>query len=157
MTKKSSRNESHVHACLANLTVENDNLVFAGQTVLQLAEIAGQTPFYAYDRSRMTSRVKELRDTLPDFVRLHFAMKANPHPVAVNHLANLVDGLDVASAGELHVALASGIQPGLISADALKSALPCVNSVPKLVLEMCAGMPQLQHNSCAVPCLFHSV
>lgn len=81
----------------------------------QLAETAGQTPFYAYDKARMTERVEELRNILPDFVKLHFAIKANPHPDIVNHFARLVDGLDVASASELKVALASGIQPDLVS------------------------------------------
>ena len=90
MTKRSAQSGPHVHACLANLTVDNDDLVFAGQTVRQLAETAGQTPFYAYDRARMTSRVIELRNSLPEFVHLHFAMKANPHPVAVNHFAELL-------------------------------------------------------------------
>jgi len=42
-------------------------------------------------------------------------MKANPMPAVVNHLAKLVDGLDVASGGELKVALESGMLPAEIS------------------------------------------
>jgi diaminopimelate decarboxylase len=42
-------------------------------------------------------------------------MKANPMPEVVKHLAGLTDGLDVASAGELAVALATGTDPRDIS------------------------------------------
>jgi diaminopimelate decarboxylase len=38
-------------------------------------------------------------------VRLHYAVKANPFPALVEHLAQHVDGFDVASGGELAVAL----------------------------------------------------
>jgi diaminopimelate decarboxylase len=42
-------------------------------------------------------------------------MKANPMPQVVQHMAGLVDGLDVASAGELAVALQTGTDPDRIS------------------------------------------
>jgi diaminopimelate decarboxylase len=42
-------------------------------------------------------------------------MKANPMPEVVAHLARLVDGLDVASAGELGIALEAGAPAGSIS------------------------------------------
>ena len=35
-------------------------------------------------------------------------MKANPMPALVGHMARLVDGIDVASAGELKLALDAG-------------------------------------------------
>jgi diaminopimelate decarboxylase len=42
-------------------------------------------------------------------------MKANPMPALVCHMAGLVDGIDVASGGELKVALDSGANPHEIS------------------------------------------
>jgi diaminopimelate decarboxylase len=42
-------------------------------------------------------------------------MKANPMPEVVRHLAGTTDGLDVASAGELRVALDTGLEPTRIS------------------------------------------
>ena len=39
----------------------------------------------------------------------------NPMPEVVRHMIGLVDGLDVASAGELRVALANGARPDLTS------------------------------------------
>jgi diaminopimelate decarboxylase len=56
-----------------------------------------------------------LRRVLPDAIELHYAIKANPMPAVVQHLMGLVDGLDIASLGELRVALDTGIDPARIS------------------------------------------
>ena len=79
-----------------------------GEALSVLAARVGQTPFYAYDRGLLRSRVAELRQALPGSVKLHFAMKANPLPAVVSCMATQVDGIDVASAGELKVALDAG-------------------------------------------------
>jgi diaminopimelate decarboxylase len=83
-------------------------LVVGGESVSLLAARAGQTPFYAYDRAVLRERVASLREALPREVKLHFAMKANPFPAVVGFMVALVDGIDVASAGELKVALDAG-------------------------------------------------
>jgi diaminopimelate decarboxylase len=90
-------------------------LVVGGRKVSALAEQVGQTPFYAYDRAVMTRKVQELRAALPEGIEIHYAMKANPMPAVVAHFAGMVDGIDVASAGEMQVALDAGVAPGLIS------------------------------------------
>jgi diaminopimelate decarboxylase len=83
-------------------------LIIGGIPITRLAARVGQTPFYAVDRQLLTQRVAELRAALPSQVKLHYAMKANPMPALVAHMAGLVDGIDVASAGELRVALDAG-------------------------------------------------
>lgn len=80
-------------------------LLVGGVPLGLLAERVGSTPFFAYDRSLLTARMALLRSVLPDGLALSYAMKANPMPAVVQHLAGLVDGIDVASAGELRVAL----------------------------------------------------
>src|SRR5690606_32541469 len=80
-----------------------------------LAERVGRTPFYAYDRAALTARVAALRAQLPATLHLHYAIKANPMPAVVQHLAGLTDGLDVASAQEMMVALDTGTSPECIS------------------------------------------
>lgn len=90
-------------------------LVVGGKRLSQLAVQVGQTPFYAYDRGLLRARVAELRAALPRAVKLHYAMKANPMPAVVGLMAGLVDGIDVASAGELKVALDAGADPAEIS------------------------------------------
>ena len=103
------------HAPMTQFPVVGDCLQIGGVPLTELAQRVGRTPFYAYDRALMARRVELLRQHLPAVVELHYAMKANPMPDVVNHLARLVDGLDVASAGELRVALASGMAPAEIS------------------------------------------
>ena len=107
-------NASLAHAPMTQFPVVNDCLQVGGIPLTELARRVGRTPFYAYDRRLITQRVELLRKHLPD-ICLHYAVKANPMPEIVRHLAALVDGLDVASAGELGIALASGTSPGAIS------------------------------------------
>ena len=66
----------------------------------RLAERVGSTPFFAYDRALLDQRVHLLREALPAALKLSYAMKANPMPAVVQHLAGLVDAIDVASAGD---------------------------------------------------------
>ena len=94
---------------------DDGELLVGGVSVSSLAARIGRTPFYAYDRAVMTRKVQELRQVLPEAVELHYAIKANPMPGVVHHLAGLVDGLDVASAGELSVALGTDKEPTDIS------------------------------------------
>jgi diaminopimelate decarboxylase len=100
-----------VHAPMTQFSVSGGELVVGGKRLSVLAAQVGQTPFYAYDRSLLRSRVAELREVLPSSVKLHYAMKANPMPAVVALMAGLVDGIDVASAGELKVALDAGANP----------------------------------------------
>ena len=93
------------HAVLHQLARDGDMLQFGGMPLNRLAQRIGRTPFYAYDLAQIAQRVASLRAALPAGVHLHYAMKANPMPAVVQWLAGLVDGIDVASAGELATAL----------------------------------------------------
>lgn len=103
------------HAEMAQFPVQGGELLVGGMPLSRLAARVGQTPFYAYDRALVRARVAQLRGALPACVGLHYAMKANPMPALVGFMAGLVDGVDVASAGELQVALDAGAQPAEIS------------------------------------------
>lgn len=104
-----------VHAPMNQFSVREGELTVGGERLSLLAARVGQTPFYAYDRSLLRARVAALRGVLPRTVKLHYAMKANPMPAVVGLMAGLVDGIDVASAGELKVALDAGANPLEIS------------------------------------------
>lgn len=106
---------SPAHAEQPFWKVEADCLVIGGQKVTDLASRVGRTPFYAYSRAAITQRIQQLRQALPRSVALHYAIKANPMQAVIAHIAPLVDGLDVASAGELRRALETGIAPEHIS------------------------------------------
>lgn len=84
---------------------------FAGQTgMLTIAgepaeRWAGDTPTFVYDMGIVAARVARFRAAVAG-VDLHYAIKANPLPALLERIAPLVDGLDVASGGELEQALA---------------------------------------------------
>ncbi len=99
------------HAPLVQFETQGNELMLGGMPLSRLAARVGQTPFYAYDRAALQRRVSELRLALPTGIKLHYAMKANPMPAVVGFMAGLVDGIDVASAGELKVALDAGADP----------------------------------------------
>ena len=63
------------------------------------------TPAYVYDFRIVAARAARLRAALPPGVAVHYAIKANPLPALLKAIAPLVDGLDVASAGEMDRAL----------------------------------------------------
>lgn len=63
------------------------------------------TPAYVYDFAIVAARIARLRAVLPAKVAVHYAIKANPLPALLKAIAPLVDGLDVASAGEMDKAL----------------------------------------------------
>ena len=103
------------HAAMRQFAIIDGNLQVAGIPLPQLAARIGRTPFYAYDRGLLTQRIAQVRAILPSSIKLHYAIKANPMPAVVCHLAKLVDGLDVASGEELTMALNTGVAAQEIS------------------------------------------
>jgi diaminopimelate decarboxylase len=80
-------------------------LTIAGRAADALVAEAGDTPLFVYDMSAVAARIGRFRSAMPA-IDLHYAIKANPLPALLAAVAPLVDGLDVASAGELATALA---------------------------------------------------
>jgi len=80
-------------------------LRIGGRTAAEWVDEAGATPLFLYDFSMIADRVARLRAALPAGVDLHYAIKANPFAPLLRAIAPLVDGLDVASSGELRAAL----------------------------------------------------
>lgn len=103
------------HVLPRQFSVADGCLQLGGIALPRLAERVGRTPFYAYDRGQIEQRVATLRRVLPAGIRLHYAMKANPMPAVVQMLAGLVDGIDIASGGELRAALDTGMVPERVS------------------------------------------
>ena len=89
--------------------IENDCLMVGELCLWDVARLAGRTPFYVYALRYMTDRIQDLRRLFPREVRIHYSIKANPHPAVVQHLSRQVDGLDVASLREMEVAVNTDI------------------------------------------------
>nr|WP_315381638.1 pyridoxal-dependent decarboxylase, exosortase A system-associated [uncultured Sphingomonas sp.] len=85
---------------------------YAAQPVLQVAGrsaadwAAAGTPLYLYDAGAVQARIARFRAAMPSRVALHYAIKANPFPPLIAAIAPQVDGIDVASSGEMDKALA---------------------------------------------------
>jgi len=73
-----------------------------------LAGLPSPVCAYVYDRQSLRERAAAVRAALPAGATLLYAVKANGHPEVVRTLARACDGLEVASGGELELALAAG-------------------------------------------------
>ncbi|MEW5879380.1 MAG: pyridoxal-dependent decarboxylase, exosortase A system-associated [Pseudomonadota bacterium] len=132
------------HAALERAPTIDGELVFGGVRLSQLARRVGRTPFYAYDREALRARVDALRAALPQRISLHYAMKANPMPALVAFMTGLVDGIDVASAGELAVALDAGADPREVSfAGPGKSEAELAQATAAGILINCESMREI--------------
>ena len=98
----------------ADFTGNGEMLRIGGRTVDALIAEAGDTPLFVYDLDIVSARVECFRAAFPG-VDLHYAIKANSHHPLLTHIAKQVDGLDVASAGEMRFGLAAGMDADRIS------------------------------------------
>lgn len=99
----------------AGYSVIGGELAIGGVTVSALVEQAGDTPLFVYSSDHLRQRVADLRAAMPQRLAIHYAMKGNPFPAVLKYMNGLVDGFDVASGGELELALAAGVAAELIS------------------------------------------
>ncbi len=95
------------HTAIDSLRYQDGELMVGDHSISACAEAAGRTPFYVYDGALIRERIAYLREMLPAEISLHYAIKSNPMPEVVRFAAELVEGLDVASALELETALTS--------------------------------------------------
>jgi diaminopimelate decarboxylase len=81
------------------------SLHVAGRSVAALVAGAGGTPLFVYDLARVAAQVGRFRSAFAS-VQLHYAIKANSYSDLLKFISSNVDGLDVASSGEMEAALA---------------------------------------------------
>jgi diaminopimelate decarboxylase len=96
-------------------TAEEGMLLIGGCGAASLVDEAGDTPLFVYDMAIVETQVRRLREAMPERLSIHYAMKANPYAPLLARMAGLVDGVDVASGGELAMALSAGMDPAHIS------------------------------------------
>lgn len=90
-------------------------LSIGGRTVSELISHAGDTPLFVYESATLDRKIASFRAAFGERVALHFAMKANPYEPLLRHMIDRVDGIDVASAGEMRMALAAGARANRVS------------------------------------------
>lgn len=99
----------------AGFTAVDGDLAIGGRKAGALVEQAGGTPLFVYSADRIRRRMADLRRAMPERLRIHYAMKANPYGPVLELMGTLVDGFDIASQGELRMALAAGLSAERIS------------------------------------------
>lgn len=93
-----------------------DGALAIGEVKLtDVAAQAGETPLFVYSRALLTETFARLRAAMPQQLAIHYAMKANPFGPLLQHMNGLVDGFDIASGGELVLAMNAGVDPARIS------------------------------------------
>ena len=90
-------------------------LAIGSVKLTDVAAQAGETPLFVYSRALLSEKFTRLRAAMPQQLAIHYAMKANPFHDVLVYMNGLVDGLDIASGGELELALAAGVDPARIS------------------------------------------
>jgi len=73
-----------------------------------------ETPLYFYDGDKIEENVKLLKNSIMNGANLFFSMKANPLVGLCRLMTKLGCGIEVASKGELYLALKSGCDPNNI-------------------------------------------
>ncbi|MDB5720128.1 MAG: pyridoxal-dependent decarboxylase, exosortase system-associated [Alphaproteobacteria bacterium] len=93
---------------------EDNMLIIGGRRADALVVEAGDTPLFVYDLATIAAQVRRFRAAFPA-IGLHYAVKANTYRELLDFIARKVDGLDVASAGEMEQAIAASTAPSHIS------------------------------------------
>jgi diaminopimelate decarboxylase len=78
-------------------------LLIGGMKVSLLASRYG-TPLFVYDHDVVEQKYLRLRHALPGRFEISYSVKANPHPIFLNYFLERGCGLEIASAGEFHLA-----------------------------------------------------
>lgn len=73
-------------------------------------------PFFFYDLDGLKTHLEYMQKDLDPDIKLWYACKANPMSAIIKILRNLNFGLDIASSGELHQVLNTGVAPSNIIA-----------------------------------------
>ena len=94
-----------------HLEVVDNRLHMGGLDTNDLAKKHG-TPLYIYNLDRIETKFKELNDLFDEYsdrpYRIHFAVKANPHPAVLQVLERNGAFLDTVSPGEVEIGIVSG-------------------------------------------------
>ncbi|WP_129792837.1 pyridoxal-dependent decarboxylase, exosortase A system-associated [Sphingosinicella sp. CPCC 101087] len=98
----------------AGFAADADGMLLVGGRRADALVAQADTPMFVYDLALIDRRIRDFRAAFQD-VDLHYAIKANSYQPVLRHVAKQVDGLDVASGGELRLALGAGGDPNVIS------------------------------------------
>ena len=132
-------------------------LAIGGKKASVLVQDHG-SPLFVYSAAMLDARMTQLRAAMPDSLNLHYAMKANPYQPLLRHMVGVVDGVDIASGGELRMALDAGAAPEKISfagpgkrddelREAIKAGVTLISNLRANVIGRCRSeRPRAKHH-----------
>ena len=99
----------------AGFEARDGALLIGTRTADEWVEQTGRTPLFLYSQALLERRMAELRAAMPERLRINYAIKANSFEPVLKLMATLVDGLDIASGGELALVRQAGIDTARVS------------------------------------------
>ncbi|MBD1390584.1 type III PLP-dependent enzyme [Neiella sp. HB171785] len=103
------------HCFQQPICFSGQQLMWAGESAQDWMARSEGSACYVYDMAVARRQVEQLRSQLPDSFDIFYAVKANPNPEVLSALEAVVDGVDVASIGELERAMAAGFSADQVS------------------------------------------
>jgi ornithine decarboxylase len=83
--------------------------------------LALETPYLVLDLDEVVARYRAMLASLP-VERLHYAVKANPHPAIIEALSREGCGFEISSPGELRLLVEAGVAPSrIVSSNPVKT------------------------------------
>jgi len=123
------------HIIKSHYNIRKGQLIIGDVPISDIVERFG-TPLFIYDPEIFRYKLARLRSALPGF-EVHYSVKANPTPSVIKVFLKEGCGLDVATSGELLLALKSGCPPSrIILAGAGKSDRELIEAVKAEVSEI---------------------
>ena len=113
------------HADMSHFPNQNNEIIIGGRRLAHIEKMVGRTPFYVYDKALLIDKITMLKAALPQKIKLHYAIKANPYPALVHFMKPLVAGFDVASTKEMLLAIQTGMEDAATKAG--KGRIPTYN------------------------------
>jgi diaminopimelate decarboxylase len=105
----------NVATSLKDYSSSSSELIVGNHPLSHIEKLVSGTPFSVYSRQFIINRIKQLTNTLPSEISLHYAIKANPLPSLVQLMATQVSGFDVASKKEMLLAIQTGMPAEKVS------------------------------------------
>lgn len=99
----------------AGFSAIDGELAISGFKIGDLIDQAGRTPVFVYSKEMIKQRVADLRTAMPERLKINYAIKANSFTPLLEFISPFVDGLDIASGGELEMVKNLGIEGARIS------------------------------------------
>ena len=101
----------HVAALIEKFFGSSSGVLRVGGVPIEAIVAQYDTPLFVYDRSVMERKVALMREALPSRFSICYSVKANPNPAILRYFLSQGFGLEIASGGELALALSAGCPP----------------------------------------------